>query len=158
MLPDPPIPERPQLAVSAAIFRDGKVLLVRRARSPGKGFHSLPGGRVEFGESLHEALVREVREETALTIERWNARPASHARLASTASAGELALESAPLSWSVDDLPHTAPSFMRAERKPVMAWTVRRPEQWAAARLYADQAVFEGLIPSSPAGARAPRA
>lgn len=69
MLPDPPIPERPQLAVSAAIFRDGKVLLVRRARSPGKGFHSLPGGRVEFGESLHEALVREVREETALTID-----------------------------------------------------------------------------------------
>ncbi len=36
--------------MSGAIFRDGKVLLVRRARSPGKGFYSLPGGRVEFGE------------------------------------------------------------------------------------------------------------
>jgi ADP-ribose pyrophosphatase YjhB (NUDIX family) len=64
-----PSPSRPQLAVSAAIFRDGKVLLVRRARSPGKGFYSLPGGRVEFGETLHAALHREVAEETALRIE-----------------------------------------------------------------------------------------
>jgi 8-oxo-dGTP diphosphatase len=62
-------PSHPQLAVSAAIFRNGKVLLVRRARSPAKGFYSLPGGRVEFGETLHAALHREVREETALKIE-----------------------------------------------------------------------------------------
>jgi ADP-ribose pyrophosphatase YjhB (NUDIX family) len=62
-------PQHPQLAVSAAIFRDDKVLLVRRARSPAKGFYSLPGGRVEFGESLHAALHREVDEETGLRIE-----------------------------------------------------------------------------------------
>ena len=62
-------PSHPQLAVSASIFRDGKILLVRRARSPAKGFYSLPGGRVEFGESLHAALYREVDEETALKIE-----------------------------------------------------------------------------------------
>ena len=62
-------PSRPQLAVSAAIFREGKVLVVRRASSPAKGFYSLPGGRVEFGETLHAALHREVAEETALTIE-----------------------------------------------------------------------------------------
>ena len=62
-------PSHPQLAVSAAIFRDGKILLVRRARSPAKGFYSLPGGRVEFGETLHAALHREVGEETALKIE-----------------------------------------------------------------------------------------
>src|SRR6185503_11416306 len=62
-------PTHPQIAVSAAIFRDGKVLLVRRARSPAKGFYSLPGGRVEFGESLHQALTREVAEETGLDIE-----------------------------------------------------------------------------------------
>jgi 8-oxo-dGTP diphosphatase len=73
-LPDAPLtspvqPTRPQLAVSGAIFRDGKVLLVRRSRSPGKGFYSLPGGRVEFGESLHTALHREVDEETGLRIE-----------------------------------------------------------------------------------------
>jgi len=65
----PPQPPHPQLAVSAAIFRDGKILLVRRARSPAKGFYSLPGGRVEFGETLHGALHREVDEETALKIE-----------------------------------------------------------------------------------------
>ncbi len=62
-------PSHPQLAVSAAIFRDDKILLVRRARSPAKGFYSLPGGRVEFAESLHAALHREVAEETALKIE-----------------------------------------------------------------------------------------
>jgi ADP-ribose pyrophosphatase YjhB (NUDIX family) len=65
----PAQPSHPQLAVSAAIFRDGKILLVRRARSPAKGFYSLPGGRVEFGETLHAALHREVDEETALKIE-----------------------------------------------------------------------------------------
>jgi 8-oxo-dGTP diphosphatase len=65
----PAQPSHPQLAVSAAIFRDGKILLVRRARSPAKGFYSLPGGRVEFGETLHAALQREVDEETGLKIE-----------------------------------------------------------------------------------------
>jgi 8-oxo-dGTP diphosphatase len=63
------VPAHPQLAVSAAIFREGNILLVRRARSPAKGFYSLPGGRVEFGETLHAALHREVDEETALKIE-----------------------------------------------------------------------------------------
>ena len=62
-------PSRPQLAVSAAIFREGRILLVRRARSPAKGVYTFPGGRVEFGESLHAAVQREVREETALAIE-----------------------------------------------------------------------------------------
>ena len=62
-------PSHPQLAVSAVIFRDGKILLVRRAKSPAKGFYSLPGGRVEFGETLHAALHREVDEETGLKIE-----------------------------------------------------------------------------------------
>jgi ADP-ribose pyrophosphatase YjhB (NUDIX family) len=67
-LVSPDQPTRPQLAVSGAIFRDGKILLVRRARSPAKGFYSFPGGRVEFGESLHQALSREVDEETGLDI------------------------------------------------------------------------------------------
>ena len=42
---------------------------MRRARSPGKGTYSVPGGRVEFGETLHTALHREVSEETSLKIE-----------------------------------------------------------------------------------------
>jgi ADP-ribose pyrophosphatase YjhB (NUDIX family) len=62
-------PQRPFLAVSAAIIRDGKVLIVRRARKPALNLYSLPGGVVEVGEQLADAVVREVREETALDIE-----------------------------------------------------------------------------------------
>jgi len=62
-------PTRPYLAVSAAIFRDGRVLIVRRARPPAHGLYTLPGGGVELGETLEQAVVREVREETALEIE-----------------------------------------------------------------------------------------
>ncbi len=61
-------PARPILAVSAAIFRDGKVLLVRRARRPALGVYTLPGGVVEAGETLSEAVAREVLEETGLVI------------------------------------------------------------------------------------------
>jgi ADP-ribose pyrophosphatase YjhB (NUDIX family) len=61
-------PNRPYLAVSAAIIRDGKVLVVRRARKPALDLYTLPGGVVEAGEPLTEAVVREVREETALEI------------------------------------------------------------------------------------------
>ena len=61
-------PTRPYLAVSAAIFRDGRVLIVRRARPPAHGLYTLPGGGVELGETLHEAIIREVREETGLAI------------------------------------------------------------------------------------------
>ena len=62
-------PTRPFLAVSAAILRDGKVLVVRRARNPASGLYSLPGGVVEVGETLAEAVKREVDEETALVVE-----------------------------------------------------------------------------------------
>jgi ADP-ribose pyrophosphatase YjhB (NUDIX family) len=62
-------PQRPYLAVSAAILREGKVLIVRRARKPALGVYTLPGGVVEAGETLEEALKREVREETSLVIE-----------------------------------------------------------------------------------------
>ena len=63
-------PTRPYLAVSAAIFReDGRVLIVRRAQPPARGLFTLPGGGVELGETLTEAVVREVREETGLDIE-----------------------------------------------------------------------------------------
>ena len=62
-------PQRPYLAVSAAIVRDGKVLLVRRARNPAINLYTLPGGAVESGETLTAAAAREVREETALEID-----------------------------------------------------------------------------------------
>src|SRR5689334_25308249 len=62
-------PTRPYLAVSAAIFHDDRVLIVRRARPPAHGLYTLPGGGVELGETLEEAVIREVREETALEVE-----------------------------------------------------------------------------------------
>ena len=62
-------PQHPILAVSAAIIRDGKVLVVRRARKPALGIYTLPGGGVETGETLVQAVTREVREETSLEIE-----------------------------------------------------------------------------------------
>jgi len=62
-------PQRPYLAVSAAIVRDGKFLLVRRARPPAQGLFTLPGGVVELGETLKQAVEREVREETGMTVE-----------------------------------------------------------------------------------------
>lgn len=61
-------PDRPFLAVSAAILHEGKVLIVRRASAYGSGIHTLPGGVVEAGETLAEAVIREVREETGLEI------------------------------------------------------------------------------------------
>ena len=57
---------RPELCVGAVIVLDGDLLLIRRGRPPGQGRWSLPGGRVEAGELLVEAVLREVREETGL--------------------------------------------------------------------------------------------
>jgi len=54
--------------VSAAIVRDGKILVVRRAQPPAQGVLTLPGGVVEVGETLMEAVAREVREETGMAI------------------------------------------------------------------------------------------
>ena len=62
-------PARPILAVSAAVFRDGRVLIVRRARAPLLGHFSLPGGVVEVGETLAAALARELMEEVAVEAE-----------------------------------------------------------------------------------------
>jgi 8-oxo-dGTP diphosphatase len=62
-------PSRPVLAVSAAVFREGRVLIVRRARAPLIGHFSLPGGGVEVGETLAEALARELDEEVGIEAE-----------------------------------------------------------------------------------------
>jgi 8-oxo-dGTP diphosphatase len=58
----------PVVAVGAIVVRDGALLMVRRAHDPGKGLWSLPGGRLERGEYLSDALKREVLEETGLEL------------------------------------------------------------------------------------------
>lgn len=60
--------KRPEVAVGAVAVADGRLLVVRRGRGVAAGRWSLPGGRVEGGESLAEALVREVAEETGLEV------------------------------------------------------------------------------------------
>jgi 8-oxo-dGTP diphosphatase len=62
-------PPRPVLGIGALIFDRGKILLVERGTEPLKGYWSLPGGVLETGETLHEGVVREVREETGLEVE-----------------------------------------------------------------------------------------
>jgi mutator protein MutT len=57
------------VGVGALIFDAGRILLVERGREPLKGYWSLPGGKVETGERLRDAVCREVLEETGLVVE-----------------------------------------------------------------------------------------
>ncbi len=59
---------KPEVCVGAVIVEDDRLLLIERGRGAGRGQWSVPGGRVEPGETLAEALVREVAEETALDV------------------------------------------------------------------------------------------
>ncbi|HLW91443.1 MAG TPA: NUDIX hydrolase [Roseiarcus sp.] len=69
MTDDRSFPPRPILAVSLAVFREGRALIARRARPPLKGVYSLPGGRVEVGETLKQAALRELFEEVGVAAE-----------------------------------------------------------------------------------------
>ncbi len=60
-------PEHPFVGVGALVHRDGKVLLVRRAKEPNLGKWIIPGGLVELGEGLEDAVAREVKEELGIT-------------------------------------------------------------------------------------------
>jgi 8-oxo-dGTP pyrophosphatase MutT (NUDIX family) len=60
-------PDHPLIAVSLAVFKDGKVLLAALKETAASPVFSLPGGLVEIGETLHQAAIREVIEEIGIT-------------------------------------------------------------------------------------------
>jgi len=62
-------PPQPVVAVGAIVFKNNRVLLVRRAQPPSQDLWAIPGGRVEIGETLQEAAEREILEETGITIQ-----------------------------------------------------------------------------------------
>jgi 8-oxo-dGTP diphosphatase len=62
-------PDNPLVGVGAVIVQENRVLLIRRGQPPLLGEWSLPGGVLECGETLREAVIREAREETGLTVE-----------------------------------------------------------------------------------------
>lgn len=61
-------PDAPRAAVGAVVFKDGRVLLVKRGKPPAEGSWAIPGGSVRLGESIQEAAEREIREETGVII------------------------------------------------------------------------------------------
>jgi len=62
-------PSAPVVGVGGVVVRDGRALLIRRGKPPLYGRWVVPGGTVELGEALEDALVREMREETGLAVE-----------------------------------------------------------------------------------------
>lgn len=63
-----PVDDSPRVRVAAVLLIDGKVVLARHRKGP-RAYHLLPGGGVERGETLEQALVREVAEETGLSVD-----------------------------------------------------------------------------------------
>lgn len=61
-------PEHPLVAVGGVVIANGRVLLARRGHEPMRGEWSIPGGVLETGETLSEGVMRELREETGLTV------------------------------------------------------------------------------------------
>lgn len=62
-------PDRPRVAVGAIVFHNKRILLVQRGNPPAEGCWALPGGSVEIGETLQQAVQREVLEETGVHIQ-----------------------------------------------------------------------------------------
>lgn len=61
-------PESPLVGVGGLVIHAGRALLVRRGTEPAQGEWSIPGGLLEAGETLHEGVTRELREETGVTV------------------------------------------------------------------------------------------
>lgn len=60
--------KHPVVGVGGVLIHKGKVLLIQRGKEPLKGSWAIPGGAVELGETLEDAVIRELREETGITV------------------------------------------------------------------------------------------
>jgi 8-oxo-dGTP diphosphatase len=123
----PPGPPRVVPCVGAVIHdASGRLLLIRRGHDPHRGLWSLPGGRIEAGESPEQAVVREVREETGLEV-----RPGP--------PVGRVRIPGDGVVFDVLDL---SCALTSTDAEPV-------PGDDAAAALFADAATLDGL-PCTP--------
>jgi ADP-ribose pyrophosphatase YjhB (NUDIX family) len=133
MIPPDPVtppadPAQPVMPCVGAVVRDatGRLLLIQRGHAPHRGLWSLPGGRVEPGETLEQAVEREVREETALEVR-------------AGAPAGRVRIAGDGVVYDVTDL---ACTLVRPEQQPVAG-------DDAAAVVFADAAALDRL-PCTP--------
>jgi 8-oxo-dGTP diphosphatase len=123
----PASPPRVVRCVGAVIHDPtGRLLLIRRGHDPHRGLWSLPGGRIEAGESPEQAVVREVREETGLEV--VPGRPVGRVQI--------------PGDGVVFDVVDLACALTRTDAEPV-------PGDDAVAALFADAATLDGL-PCTP--------
>jgi 8-oxo-dGTP diphosphatase len=111
-----------------AVIHDptGRLLLVQRGHDPHRGLWSLPGGRIEAGESPEQAVVREVREETGLEV--VPGRPVGRVQISGA--------------WVLFDVVDLSCVLTRTDAEPV-------PGDDAVAALFADAATLDGL-PCTP--------
>lgn len=115
-----PEPDRHRVAVDLIIVQDDRVVLIERKNEPYQGQWCLPGGFVDAGEQVHEAAIREAKEETGLTLElddlvgiydapgRDPRGPVISITYRATPTGGELAADTDAADarwWSLDDLP-----------------------------------------------------
>lgn len=61
-------PDQPVVGIGIIIVKDGKIVLIKRGNEPGRGKWSIPGGLVELGEHIEQAVIREANEETCLDV------------------------------------------------------------------------------------------
>jgi 8-oxo-dGTP diphosphatase len=120
----PPHLTLPAIPCVGAVVHDaaGRLLLIRRGREPSRGLWSLPGGRVEPGETNEQAIEREVREETGLTVR-------------AGAPVGRVMIPAGDVRYDVVDL---ACTLLRPDEQPV-------PGDDADAVLFADAATLDTL-------------
>ncbi|MBR9689708.1 MAG: NUDIX hydrolase [Candidatus Altiarchaeota archaeon] len=120
-----------QVAVDAVIVKNGKILLIKRAFEPFKGMWALPGGRLDDGETVERAAIREAKEETGFDIQlkyligvfsepKRDPRGAMSIAFSAIVTGGEITpnKEAQDISWfPITDLPELAADHIKIIKK-----------------------------------------